>query len=218
MYFPVERKANECNKLEHTILAGASFIELLRRQRDAVGLSIFNEEIEIHTKAKSSATHHRTLYIEMEKRLKEVDFSNKKTNAIKAIHDIAALTHQRSLVFIFSDMMDSEKDNQEMMQALQHLRHKKHEVVLFHVHDKKMELDFDLENRPYNFVDLETGEKMKLSPSQIKDSYKESMDEWYKDVKLKCGQIGVDFVPLNIREPLELVLVQYLIKRQKVVR
>lgn len=218
MYFPMERKSNECNKLEYGVLAGASLLELLRRQRDAIGLTIFNEEIEIHTKAKSSVAHHRMIYHELDKRLQEKNPINKKSNVIKTIHDIAELTHQRSLVFLFSDMMDSDENNQELMQALQHLRHRKHEVVLFQVHDKKLELDFDLDNRPYNFVDLETGEKMKLSPSQIKASYKESIDKWYKEVQLNCSKIGVDFVPLNIRESLELVLAQYLIKRQKVIR
>ena len=172
----------------------------------------------MHTKAKSSNPHNRLLHIEMEKLLNREEVTGNSTQAVQALHDIAEHSHKRSLGLIFSDMMDSSEDNEAMMQALQHLKHKKHEVVLFHLHDKKLELDFDLENRPYNFIDLETGEKMKLTPSQVREQYVSQMKEWYKDIELKCGQMGVDFVPVNIRESLEFVLVQYLIKRQKVIR
>lgn len=217
MYFPQERAKNEFNKLEFAILAGASLIELLRRQRDAVGLTFFSDKIDLHTKAKSSVSHHRMLYHEMEQKMNN-EVIGKQTSAVQALHDIAETTHQRSLVLIFSDMMDSDKDNAQMMEALQHLRHRKHEVVLFHIQDKKLEFDFDLENRPYQFVDFETGEKLKLSPNQIRESYQTQISEWYADIKMKCGQIGVDFVPTNIRESLEFILVQYLIKRQKLIR
>lgn len=217
MYFPKDDLADHFNKMEYSIYAAASLMELLRRQRDAVGLTVFNEEIDINTKSKSSATHIRTIYHEMDKLLNSVE-TEVSSNVVKCLHDIAELTHQRSLVLIFSDMMDTSEGNEELLQALQHLRHRKHEVILFHVHDKKIEFDLDLENRPYQFIDAETGEKMKLSPNQIKEKYRDSVSQWYDEMKLKCGQSKIDFVPTNIRESLEFVLVQYLLKRQKMIR
>lgn len=217
MYFPDGQLNDHFNKLEYAIYAAASLMELLRRQRDAIGLTVFDEKIRLNTKSKSSATHIRSIYHELDQLMKQPQ-TEISSNVVQSIHDVAELTHQRSLVLIFSDMMDTSNDSSELIQALQHLRHRKHEVVLFHVHDKKLEYDLEFENRPYQFIDAETGEKMKLSPNQIKDAYKKSITDWYNDMKLKCGQSKIDFVPVNIRESLEFVLVQYLLKRQKMVR
>ena len=112
-------------------------------------------------------------------------------------------------------MMDNVSEQDELFSALQHLRHNKHEVVLFHVMDKKKELDFEFENRPYTFVDMETGEEVKLNPNQVKKQFTEMVNEQQKTLKLKCGQYRIDYVPADINLDYNQVLMQYLIKRQK---
>lgn len=213
MYFP---KDADQNKFEFSVYAAASLIELLKRQRDAVGLSFFADKLELHTPAKSSMAHHRYLYSELETRM--VNYSDtvkKKTNAIQALHDVAELCHQRSLIIIFSDLLDDPDHLDELFQALQHMKHNKHEVILFHVVDQKLEVDFNLENRPYNLVDMETGEQMKLQPAEIKEMYVSSITKYFNELKMRCANYQIDFMPADINKGYDQILLQYLLKRQK---
>lgn len=217
MYFPVpDGKETKQNKITFSVHCAAAMIELLKRQRDAVGLSVFSEIVELHTPAKSSSLHHKMLYHELEKRIQPHDVKvHKKTSAINALHEIAEGIHKRSLVMIFSDMMDSQANSDELFSALQHLKHKKHEVILFHVVDKQKEMEFDFDNRPYRFVDMETGEEVKLHPNEIKDSYLTQMAEYKKELMLKCGQYKIDFVEADINLGFHQVLMPYLVKRTR---
>ena len=213
MYFPVDANVN---KLDFSINSAAALIYMMRKQRDAVGISLFDESLKLHTPCKSSMTHHRFLFAEMEKYLHSYDKNNiQKTNVVDALHLIAERTHKRSLVIIFSDMMDDVSQQEELFGALQHLKHKKHEVVLFHTMDLKKEINFDFQNRPYTFVDMETGEEIKLNPNQLKTKVKEIAESRQKSLKLKCGMYQIDYVPADINDGYNHVLLQYMIKRQK---
>lgn len=204
------------SKMEFSVYAVASLIELLKRQRDAVGLSLFSDKLDLHTQAKSSLAHHRFLYSELEKNLKAFSELNRKsTNTIPVLHEIAELCPRRSLVFIFTDLLDDPAKEQEFFQALQHLKHNKHEVVVFHVIDKKIELDFELENRPYTFVDMETGERVKLNPSALKEKYKENIDKHFSSIKTKCIQNRIDYVLADVAAGYDQILLQYLLKRER---
>jgi uncharacterized protein (DUF58 family) len=213
MLFP---KDAALTKFDYSVYAAASLIELLKRQRDAVGLSLFSTNLELHTPAKSSTAHHRYLYSELEKRMANYTVTSKKdTNAIDALHAIAELCHQRSLVIIFSDLLDDPTRLDELFQAIQHLKHNKHEVILFHVVNKKIEVDFNLENRPYNLIDMETGEQIKLQPAQIKETYVAAIENYFNEIKMRCTNYQIDFFEADINEDYEHVLVKYLLKRQK---
>ena len=124
------------------------------------------------------------------------------------------MIHKRSLVLIFSDMLEHENVD-DLINSFQHLRHKKHEVVIFHVYDSKFELNFEYKNRPYRFVDMETGETLKINPNKIRDTYKERVSKLFDEIKLKAGQFQIDFVKADINEDFRHVLVSYLLKRQK---
>jgi uncharacterized protein (DUF58 family) len=218
MHFPeLDTKRKMHNKLQFSVHCAASIIHLMKKQRDAVGLSIFSDTIDLHTKARSSTLHHKMLFHEMEKLiLNQVTGSNKGTSAASALHQIAENIHQRSLVIIFSDMMEnSDADADELFSSLQHLRHNKHEVILFHVVDKKKEILFEYDNRPYLFIDMETGEKVKVHSNEVKQSYLESMTKYKKELILKCGQFRIDFVEADINLGYKQVLMPYLIKREK---
>ena len=102
-----------------------------------------------------------------------------------------------------------------MFEALQHLKYNKHEVILFHTIDKDKELDFKFENRPYQFIDLETGQEVKVNPNEIKGSYVEAMKAHKKELYLKCAQFKIDFVEADINKDYSHVLLPYLIKRGK---
>jgi uncharacterized protein (DUF58 family) len=213
MYFP---KDGSITKYEFSTYAAASLIELLRKQRDAVGLSIFTEKLDIHTAAKSSTAHHRFLYSELEKRLVDYHQNERKTTStIQSLHDIAELCHQRSLIIIFSDLLDDPNRIDELFRAFQHMKHNKHEVILFHVNQEKTEVNFDLDNRPYQLIDMETGESMMVQPAEMRDTYVRAMQEYMEDIKLRCANHQIDFVAADIDKGYNDLLIHYLLKRQR---
>lgn len=213
MYFP-KTKTNVPNKLEFSSMAAASLMNLLKKQRDAFGLSIFDEELKEHTRCKSSTTHYRLLLTYLDKLIHDKT-ENKKTSAAQALHQIADSIHKRSLVVIFSDMFDDKDQGEQLFSALQHLRHAKHEVILFHVVDKKYEVDFEYENRPYLFVDMESGKEVKLQAHQVKEMYVEKIKAFKEDLKMKCLQYKVDYIEADINAGFHPILQSYLVKRSK---
>ena len=218
MYFPqgVDPNGPDFNKIKFSVYATAALIELLKRQRDAVGLTLFADGIRLNTRASASESHHNYLYSELEKLLDTVDLSGKQTTMVTdTLHEIAESIHQRSMVIIFSDMLDNSAKSDELFTALQHLRHRKHDVILFHVVDHKKEIDFDFENRPYTFTDMESGEEIKVNPSDIRETYVKRMADFSRDLKLRCGQFQVDFVEADIHSGFNPVLMEYLLRRQK---
>jgi uncharacterized protein (DUF58 family) len=203
------------NKITFSAYCAASIMYLLKMQRDAVGLSIFSDKVETQTQVKSTTVHHKLLYKKLEEAL-AAPATAKKTFAADALHQIAENIHKRSLVIIFSDMMDdASRNSMDVFSALQHLKYNKHEVILFHVNDKSKELDFNFENRPYLFVDVETGEQVKVHSNQVKEQYVQSMAAHKKELMLRCAQYKIDFIEADIHEGYRHVLLPYLIKREK---
>jgi uncharacterized protein (DUF58 family) len=209
MQFP---KDEETNKLIFSVYAAAALCELLKQQRDAFGLTLFENDITKHFAAKGSPLHYKLILNTLEEIL-DKKFENKTTSAAFVINQIAEIIHQRSLVVIFSDMFENNAHNDELFSALQHLKYKKHEVVLFHVVDKSKELDFEFENKPYHFIDLESGEEIKLNPSQIRQQYRSSISEFKEQLILKCGHYKIDYVEADIHKGFDTVLYTYLVKR-----
>jgi uncharacterized protein (DUF58 family) len=218
MYFPVRDKTtiDNPNKITFSIYAAAALINLMSKQRDAVGLSLFSDEVKLHTHVRSNLTHQKFLYSELEKLLPVNKANEKKsTNVASSLHTIAELIHKRSLVIIFSDMMDHIDRLDEMFPALQHFRHYEHEVVLFHVTDKKLEENLDMDDRPYRFVDMETGEVVKLNPVEVREQYKKQFASVKKELKERCERYRIDYIEADINKGLENILISYLIKRGK---
>lgn len=215
MYFPeIDFNSDKFNKIKFSVYAAAAIMNLLKKQRDAVGLSIFSDKLDIHSPTKSSSVHHKYLINELESLINSPK-KNTKTSSINALHTIAETVHKRSLMIIFSDMMENVDDDEQLFAALQHLKYNKHEVILFHTYDKKLELDFEFENRPYQFIDLETGEEIKVHPNDVKKNYIENMQKRKKMLKLKCLQFGIEFVEADVNQGFNSILQSYLIKRAK---
>lgn len=212
MFFPKDE--DRLNKLQYAVFCAASIIQLLKRQLDATALTLFDENPYYFSVCRSSATHYRMLTNELEKTLKYQP-ENKKTNAAASLHEIADKMHRRSMIVVFSDMLDDPTQMEEMFSAMQHLRYNKHEVILFHIVDGKKEMGFEFENRPYEFVDLETGERLKLQPNQVKDQYISNFKKYQELIANKCHQYNIDRVAIDLSEPVEQVLHTFLMKRNK---
>lgn len=214
MYFPEDPKGKKMNKLQFSSLAAASLMNLLRKQRDAFGLSLYDDKVNIHSRCKSSTTHYQLMLTHLDKLIKE-DQAGKSTSSAESLHQIADSIHKRSLVVIFSDMFENTEKTDALFAALQHLKHAKHEVILFHVTDHDLELNFEYENRPYLFVDMESGDKIKLQSNEVKELYQSKISTFYEKLKMKCLQYRIDFIEADINKGFYPILQSYLVKRSK---
>lgn len=216
MHYPLFKNfnINQLNKISFSALAAAAIMNLLKRQRDAVGLSIYSDHYDYYSNEKGSERHHQMLLA----KLNETLVNNRDqiiTKTYTYLHEIAEKIKRRSLVFLFTDMFQSDQEEEKLFEALQHLKYNKHEVILFHTYDKEKEIEFDFNNMPKRFVDLETGEHLNLYADNVRQDYKEAIQKYFNELKIKCGQYRIKYVPVNINEDFSAILTSYLIERQK---
>jgi len=211
MFYPVQ----DSGKFRFSVYSASALAHLLYRQRDAVGLCLFDDHVCELTQVKSTRSNLDKIYTILEHNLSLKQHRNKKTSVAPVLHEIAEKIHKRSLVIIFSDMFDSQEDLNEIFKALQHLKHNKHEILLFHVSDHETELDFNFEDRPHEFIDLESGDKIRLNPAEIKSKYVAGQKNFHTDLSMKCHQLKIDIVQANSKMDYKTVLQSYLIKRAK---
>ena len=119
------------------------------------------------------------------------------------------------MIFLFTDMFQTSTDQVKLFEALRHLKYNKHEVVLFHVFDKAKELNFDFDNKPKRFIDVETGEYINLYADSIKESYSKTVDAYFEALRLKCAQYKIKYVEADINKDFNNILTTYMIERQK---
>ncbi|WP_417354094.1 DUF58 domain-containing protein [Flavobacterium sp.] len=201
------------NKIGFSVLASAVLMDLLKRQRDAVGLSVYSDSYEFYAPEKGSGRHHRMLLNKLEDVLQKPGEA-KNTDTITYLHQIAQKMHRRSMIILFTDMFQAE-DNEALFNALRHLKHNKHKVVLFHVMDKKTEFSFDFDNTPRKFVDLETGEQVNLFAENIKEEYEKRIADYFRKIEETCMQYRIKYVPVSVDEKFEKILLTYLVEKQK---
>ena len=217
MYYPQLKPEDTegLNKIRFSVYAAAALTQLMRKQRDAVGLTVFTDEVTVAEQARSNAVHLRHITTHLENLLATgAPAQGQKTSIVDALHDIAHRAPRRSLVVILSDMLDG-GEQAAMFDALQHLRFNKHDIILFHIVDRRHELELDIADRPYTFVDVETGEQVKAHPAEVREAYRRSMAERWHRLKLKCGQYRIDLVEADIHAGFEPVLLQFLTKRAR---
>ncbi|MBL7781894.1 MAG: DUF58 domain-containing protein [Saprospiraceae bacterium] len=218
MYYPWDEKQPQkykyFNKFSFAAQSAAVLMNALRRQRDAYGLTLFDNEVRFSSSAKSSTVHYRLLLTKLSELIEQQQL-NKTTDLAASLHQIAESIHRRSLVVIFTDVMEQPGKAEDLFAALQHLRYAKHEVILFHVTDKSKELDFEFENRPYIFVDMESGEQVKLQPNLVKEFYIKQVAEFTAQLRMKCLQFKIDFVEADINKGFNQILQTWMVKRAR---
>lgn len=202
-------------KLLFSIQAAGALAWLLHKQRDAVGLGVFDSEIRAHTPVKSSRSGLEKVFHALEQYAIAKPATSGQTNATKVLHEIAEKVHRRSLIVLFTDLFETALDLTEVFKALQHLKHNKHEVLLFHIFDGETEQQFDFPGRPHEFIDLETGEKIRLNPEEIREGVQKKLKELHQQVAIRCHELKIDLVRADVRKGFESVLQAYLIKRSK---
>ena len=212
MYYPWDEKQPEkykyLNKFCFAAQSAAVLMNALKRQRDAFGLTLFDDDV------RSSTVHYRMLLAKLIENIENPQL-NKSTDLAASLHQVAESIHRRSLVVVFTDVMEQPDKAEHLFAALQHLRYAKHEVILFHVTDKSKELDFEFENRPYIFVDMESGEQVKLQPNLVKEYYIKQVAEFTAQLRMKCLQFKIDFVEADINKGFHQILQTWMAKRAK---
>lgn len=200
------------NKIGFSVLASAVLMNLLKKQRDAVGLSVYSDTYEYYAPEKGSDRHHRMILNRLEELL-EHPKGSKNTDTVTYLHQIAEKIHRRSMIVLFTDMFQT-ANNEALLNALQHLKHNKHKVVVFHVIDKKTEIHFDFDNAPRKFIDLETGEQINIFADTIKEVYEDKVNAYFKNLAMTCAQNRIKYVPVAVEESFEKILTTYLVEKQ----
>ena len=216
MHYPEYKHVaiNNLNKISFSALASASLMHILKKQRDAVGLSVFSDSYDFYSPEKGSERHHQMLLAKLAESVTQKK-QTPTTEIYKYLHQIAEKIHRRSLIFLFTDMFQTSEDDEKIFEALRHLKHNKHEVVVFHVFDKSKELVLDFDNKPKKFVDVETGETIDLYPETVKENYEKAVSEYFKNIKLRCAQYRIKYVEADINRGFNQILTTYMIERQK---
>ena len=200
------------SKIGFSVLASAVLMNLLKKQRDAIGLSVFSDTYEYYAPEKGSDRHFRMVLNALENLL-EKPKEQKSTDTVTFLHQIAEKMHRRSMIILFTDMFQT-GDDAALFNALQHLKHNKHKVVLFHVIDRKTELDFDFDNAPRKFIDLETGEEVTIFADNVKNEYEKEVNNYFKKLALTCSQNKIKYVPVGLEDSFDKVLTTYLVEKQ----
>jgi len=214
MHYPIVKKqtVEAANKVGFSAIAAAALMEILKRQRDAVGLSIYSDTYEYYAPEKGGERHRAMLLHQLEQLL--VTPSKATTETYQYLHEISEKLHRRSFVFLFTDMLQTSKEEHLLFEALRHLKYNKHEVVLFHTYDGKTEFNFDFENTPKKFIDVETGVAINIHSENIQEKYTELVQNYFNELKDKCLQYKIDYVPVDIHQGYNEVLTAYIIGRK----
>ena len=201
------------SKIGFSVLASAVLMNLLKKQRDAVGLSVYSDKYEYYSPEKGSDRHHRMILNQLECILTQ-NKTTRTTDTVTFLHQIAENIHRRSMVILFTDMFQTE-DNDKIFKALQHLKHNKHKVVVFHVYDQKTELNFNFDSTPRKFIDVESGDEINLFAENTQELYQKAMQDYFKTIETTCMQYQIKYVPVAVDEKFEKILLTYLAEKQK---
>jgi uncharacterized protein (DUF58 family) len=218
-------------KLDFACKATACLVHIITQQRDAVGLTFFSDRIDLQTELKSTVSHQKYLYRALEQVANNNGDEKIRWGVLhtplptgrmqyaltipQLLHELAEQIHKRSLVIIFSDMFDDFSQTETLFSALQHLKFKQNDVILFHTTAKNKELDFDYPNRPHRFIDLESRTELKINPLDVKEAYVQAILQFQKELKFRCQQYRVDYVNADVDEGYYPILRAFLERRRK---
>ncbi len=217
MHYPKVNKfeVTKLNKIGFSVLASSALMQFLKKQRDAVGLSIYSNKYDFYVTEKGSERHHNLLLHQLENTLISTPKASD-TNTVKYLHEIAENIHRRSLVVLFTDLFQYNANKEELFSALQHLKHNKHEVLLFHTLHSETEINFEFDDSvPKSFVDVETNQKIDLHTDAVQEAYQENVKNYVQEIKIACANYNIKYVLVNVSESFDIVLNSYLAERQR---
>ncbi len=214
MRYPAEK--NKISKLEYSIYLTAALFYLMLKQKDAISLTLFDEDLRKFLPPKALRSHLLRILSELDNELRNQELFTRKTATEKVLYKLAPRIKQRGLIILISDLFSPEKNIKELLRGLKYLKHQKHELLIFHITEKSTEINFEFPNRPLLLKDLETGEKIKVEPAKIKEEYSRNVTTFFQEIKKQCTHWQIDFIETDINQPYDKVLFNYLVKRKKI--
>lgn len=217
MFFPYNQtqKEEKNNKFSFSVYACGVIMQILYKQRDAFGLSFISKEIDYISPIKTNLAHKQYLFTLLENKIKTKENLSQITCINKALHSLSEQIHRRSLFIIFTDLFSDSFSAEELIDSLRHLKHNKHEVILFHVFDNQKEVNFDYKMGYYRFIDVESGEELKINPEEIRNQYTDAIKQRLDLIRSECNKLKIDFVQADINKGFDQILFPFLIKRSK---
>lgn len=217
MFFPYNQtqKEEKNNKFSFSVYACGVIMQILYKQRDAFGLSFVSKEIDYISPIKTNLAHKQYLFTLLENKIKTKENLSQITCINKALHSLSEQIHRRSLFIIFTDLFSDNFSAEELIDSLRHLKHNKHEVILFHVFDNEKEVNFDYKMGYYRFIDVESGEELKINPEEIRNQYTDAIKQRLDLIRSECNKLKIDFVQADINKGFDQILFPFLIKRSK---
>lgn len=215
MFFP----AGHSDKLRFSVIAAAAIMQLMKKQRDAFGLSLFEDKVVYESEIRSSLTHFGEMLGKLQPYWdKKVEPAKVGSSGIaNALAYMAATLKKRSFLVVFTDMFDKagDADMEPVWNALKHLKFNQHEIILFNVRHTPQEFDFNFGSGPHRFVDLESGEKILLNPDSVRESYTQAMQEFDHRIKEKCLQYKIDLYQTDVSRDFDQVLTPFFVRRMR---
>src|SRR6056297_1153487 len=206
------------SKLEYGSYLAAGLHYLMARQRDATGLIAFDEKVHTSVAPKSTQGALRNLLAQLQGIVDAPPPKKKdaaQTGAAAALHEVAERIARRSLVVVITDLFENVAAHDDLLKALQHLRYRGHEVLVFHVLGGASGGRSAFPVGPVLVREMEAGEGVALQPAQLRDSYAEAVTAFAERFRRRCREYNVDFVELDTAEPYNTALLAYLNKRRQ---
>ena len=206
MFYPKE----QFSKYQFSVIAAACLLQLLKKQRDAFGINLYSDKLDIVTPIKSSPSHFSDCINLLQQELYTTPTIDINTNSGKVFSLLAEKINRRGLVIIFTDLTENIENQNDFLEGLQLLHFRKHDIMLVNVNHQALEIDFMFENVPTQFVDAETGEKIKLNPEEVRNQYKEQVQSFQKELQEKCMQYKIETFNADITKDLGKTIATFL--------
>ena len=196
--------SGKVNKLEYAKFLAASLAYVVLKQRDSVGLSVFDSEMREYLPPRSAMG----VILQIDQLLRDIK-PTPKTSIAKQLHDIALMMKRRSFVILISDLFS---DVDDILAGLDHLRHDGHNVIVMHTLDP-YEIEFPFKGT-WQFDGLEGEEPLTTQPERIRDDYLAKFDEYLKTLKAGCVASHIDYSMVDTSRPLDGLLSEFFHRRQ----
>lgn len=203
------------SKLEYGAYLTASLGYLMFLQRDAVGLTLFDDGLRLQIEPRAKFSWLQPIFRQLEQVVDSQTQFTRRTATAKVLHELAEKSGRRALVILITDLFTGQEPLDDLFPALQHLRHARHEVVILQPLHPPTELDFELGYASVLLQDLETGEELEVQPEMLKEAYQQQMKEHLVRLRTRCRELRVDYHQVDITQPWDRALRDYLIKRSR---
>jgi uncharacterized protein (DUF58 family) len=215
MYFPSINNPSpkKLNKIYFSCLMIASLCKLMEKQREAVGLSVFNNKLELNTEQKSSFKQYTYIYDYLQQICQSMTNDTRSTDIIN-LNKIVAKLKRRSLIIVFSDLFKNSNDSSDLFKTLKNLKFNKHQVILFHVFDSDKELELNYSNKPKKFIDVETNDHVNLLGDDAKEEYNVRVTDYFKELKKICAKYKINYYPADIKKEFNAIINKFMIQKQ----